>query len=54
MYILQCISVTTYFPGTDCYIVATNIVSCNIVTVQQLRETNRSKDMLIARLYMCC
>ena len=45
MYILQCISVTAYFLGTDCYIVATPIVSCNIVSAQQLRETNRSKDV---------
>ena len=57
MSILQYISVTTYFPGTDCYIVANplvsynivsyNIVSYNIVSAQQLRETNRWKDIIV-------
>ena len=36
------ISVTTSFPGRDCYIVATPIVSCNIVTALQ---TIRSKEV---------
>ena len=47
MSILQYISVTTYFPGTDCYIVANPLVSCNIVSAQQLRETNRWKDVIV-------
>ena len=49
MSILQYISVTTYFPGTDCYIVANPLVSCNIVSAQQLRETNRWKDVIVQR-----
>ena len=47
MSILQYISVTAYFPGTDCYIVANPLVSCNIVSAQQLRETNRWKDVIV-------
>ena len=43
---VQYISVTTYFPGTNCYIVANPLVSCNIVSAQQLREANDERMLL--------